>query len=188
MSGHVHSNTPATQVSHCHLGCCRFINAKPTLEATQHQARLTDEWRRRLAVDGILARPAPLFGTLSQMLEFYVLGLSPEGHAVLLMKVGAKKQLTSSMTLQGGDTVWKIITGCMAASATRGAPSSSFALQSVDGTRGCVIQYNALCNGSFVLFMDPQHTVPSRRHASTPQPNRQVAALLGLLKVSKLKP
>lgn len=66
---------------------CRFINAKPTLEASRQQALATDEWRRKRDVDNVFKRPAPMFGTIEKMLPFYSLGLTPEGHAVVYQKV-----------------------------------------------------------------------------------------------------
>jgi len=67
----------------------RFINAKPTLEASQEQARRTDKWRREMDVDKVLSRPCPKFPLMCRLLPTYLLSDdTPEGDAIVLMKVG----------------------------------------------------------------------------------------------------
>jgi hypothetical protein len=66
---------------------CRFLVCKPTLEGCQEQARTTHAWRISRRVDGVMQRPAPHFHSFQGLLCIHVLGCSPEGHAVILVKV-----------------------------------------------------------------------------------------------------
>lgn len=67
---------------------CRFINAKPSLEASQEQAQRTNKWRQQMGIDSVLSRPCPKFPLMCRLLPTYLLSDdSPEGHAVFLMKV-----------------------------------------------------------------------------------------------------
>lgn len=66
----------------------RFINAKSTIEASQEQARRTHKWRLEMDVDTVLMRPCPKFPLMCRLFPTYLLrDSSPEGHAVVLMKV-----------------------------------------------------------------------------------------------------
>jgi hypothetical protein len=56
---------------------------------------MTHAWRISRRVDGVLQRPAPHFHAFNSLLSIHVLGVSPEGHAVILVKVG-----TSGFALQ----------------------------------------------------------------------------------------
>jgi hypothetical protein len=68
---------------------CRFINAKSTIEASQEQARHTQKWRQQMDVDTVLMRPCRKFPLMVRLFPTYLLSdSSPEGHAVVLMKVG----------------------------------------------------------------------------------------------------
>jgi hypothetical protein len=68
---------------------CRFINAKSTIEASQEQARRTHNWRQQMDIDTVLMRPCPKFPLTCRLFPTYLLSdRSPEGHAVVLMKVG----------------------------------------------------------------------------------------------------
>jgi hypothetical protein len=75
----------------CAVLCCavlhRFINAKPTLEESQLVARATHEWRMSHAVDTVLQRPCPGFEARQAVMPVYILGNSPDGHAVWTLKV-----------------------------------------------------------------------------------------------------
>jgi hypothetical protein len=74
--------------------CCiylhRFLNAKPTLEASREQAVRTHRWRQRCNVDSVLTRPCDGFEKISATFPTYtLLDNSPDGHAVVMMKVRA---------------------------------------------------------------------------------------------------
>ncbi|WIA20652.1 hypothetical protein OEZ85_005030 [Tetradesmus obliquus] len=72
----------------------RFLNAKPTLEASREQAVRTHRWRQRCNVDSVLTRPCDGFEKISATFPTYtLLDNSPDGHAVVLMKVGCIKDL-----------------------------------------------------------------------------------------------
>jgi hypothetical protein len=67
---------------------CRFLNAKPTLEASREQAQRTHRWRQRCNVDSVLTRPCDGFEKISATFPTYtLLDNSPDGHAVVMMKV-----------------------------------------------------------------------------------------------------
>lgn len=66
----------------------RFFHAKTTLESAREQAKRTDKWRQKMGVDTVLMRPCPKFPLMCRLMPTYLLAdESPEGHAVLLMKV-----------------------------------------------------------------------------------------------------
>lgn len=72
--------------------CCRFLNAKPTLAASREQAQRTHRWRVRCSVDTVLQRPCPGFEKISVAFPTYLLlENSPDGHAVMMMKVGGSE-------------------------------------------------------------------------------------------------
>jgi hypothetical protein len=49
-----HTPTHTAHTAHTARMPCRFINAKPTLEASQEQARRTHKWRQQMDVDTVL--------------------------------------------------------------------------------------------------------------------------------------
>lgn len=74
---------------HGALPIYRFLNAKPTLAASQEQAQRTHKWRVRQDIDNVLRKPCPGFEEISTTFPTYtLLNNSPDGHAVVMMKVG----------------------------------------------------------------------------------------------------
>eukprot|EP00775_Hariotina_reticulata_P004845 gene4845-5092_t len=75
----------------------RFINAKPTLEESQLVARATHEWRTNCEVDSVLQRPCPGFEARQAVLPVYILGKSPDGHAVWALKGSGVRQVCDAI-------------------------------------------------------------------------------------------
>lgn len=69
-----------------HLDMC-FRNRRPTREEQQMLARNHHKYRLRFRVDGCLSRPPPHFEWFAANFQHKLLGTTPQGHAVLLIRV-----------------------------------------------------------------------------------------------------
>lgn len=67
----------------------RFVAARPTLAEQQALARAHRSYREAFQVEGCLSRPPPLFGFFRETFDHSLLGTTPQGHAVLLIKLAS---------------------------------------------------------------------------------------------------